>query len=73
MNLLGNLKKPKVLIIGVFHGDEPQGEALITKYLEAFNNTNLLFIPRLNPTSTRVNYNGVDLNRNFPTNNWELS
>lgn len=66
-----------VLIIGVFHGDEPDGEYLINRYLSEKNDTRnrLLFIPCLNPdgmaNGTRTNANGVDLNRNFPTQNWE--
>lgn len=72
MQLLGNTDKPTTLIIGVFHGDEPQGEYLIDKYLEQKTNTKILFIPRLNSTDSRVNKNGVDLNRNFPTKNWIL-
>ena len=66
-----------VLVIGVVHGDEPQGEYLINKYLESHFNSQLAFIPILNPdgkqAGTRVNANGVDLNRNFPTKNWVLS
>lgn len=73
MNLCGNSKNPSVLVIGVFHGDEPQGEYLINQYLKNNPDTNLLMIPRLNSCNTRVNKNGVDLNRNFPTKNWELS
>ena len=73
MKLLGNLDNPSVLVIGVFHGDEPQGEYLINTYIECMSKTNLLMIPRLNSSNTRVNCNGVDLNRNFPTKNWELS
>jgi len=65
-----------VLVVGVVHGDEPQGEYLINKYLTQ-NKSNLLFIPCLNPdgknNNTRVNSNGVDLNRNFPTKNWKLT
>ena len=65
-----------VLIIGVFHGDEPQGKYLIDEYLKTNlnNSNNILFIPCLNPDgmelNTRTNSNGVDLNRNFPTKNW---
>ena len=73
MKYLGNKNNPDVIVIGVFHGDEPQGEYLINQYLQTKNNTNLLFIPRLNSNDTRVNKRGVDLNRNFPTKNWELS
>lgn len=73
MKLFGNIINPSVLVIGVFHGDEPQGEYLIGKYLEKYPQTNLLMLPRLNSSSTRTNKNGVDLNRNFPTKNWVCS
>ena len=64
----------KILIIGVFHGDEPQGEYFINSYLKnASSGKNALyFIPRLNFNNVRQNKNGVDLNRNFPTKNWVL-
>lgn len=68
-----------ILIIGVVHGDEPQGKFLIENYLslrsESRSNpkNKLLFIPCLNPDGldlkTRENANEVDLNRNFPTEN----
>ena len=69
--------KNQTLIIGVIHGDEPQGEDLINKYLTEHLKENVLFIPALNPDGkqlkTRTNSNKVDLNRNFPTKNWELT
>ena len=74
-----NLKNKKVLVIGVFHGDEPQGKDLIDEYLASTatneaHDKSILFIPCLNPDgmakNTRTNSNGVDLNRNFPTKNW---
>lgn len=67
-----------ILIIGVIHGDEPSGKYIIDKYVAPQNTKNkLLFIPCLNPDGlaacTRVNVNGVDLNRNFPSKNWVSS
>lgn len=65
-----------ILIVGVVHGDEPQGEDLINKYLSE-TSSGMLFIPSLNPDGkqlgTRTNSNKVDINRNFPTKNWELT
>ena len=69
--------KNRVLVMGVMHGDEPQGKHLIEKYIESHANSNLMFIPCVNPdglaAGTRVNANEVDINRNFPTANWEHS
>ncbi len=70
----------KILIIGVFHGEEPQGEYLINRYIKkdiSSIKNKLYFIPCLNPDgkskNMRQNANGVDLNRNFPTKNWKLT
>ncbi|MBQ2644479.1 murein peptide amidase A [bacterium] len=75
--LLPNKAAKTVLFIGVFHGDEPQGEFLIRKFIEENNSeikNKLLLIPCLNPDgkilNTRQNANGIDLNRNFPTKNY---
>ena len=77
IDLIKNKNHCNVLIIGCMHGDEPQGKYLIQEYLKSNTETKLLFIPCLNPDgvkrNTRVNANGVDLNRNFPTKNWELT
>jgi protein MpaA len=69
-----------ILIIGVFHGEEPQGEYLIREYLKTDLSkikNKLLFIPCLNPDgksiNKRQNANGIDLNRNFPTKNWKIT
>ncbi|MBR6722785.1 DUF2817 domain-containing protein [bacterium] len=74
IELVGESIDNNVLIIGVFHGDEPQGKHLIEEYLKTHSPSNLLFIPCLNPDglskNIRTNSNGVDLNRNFPTKNW---
>ena len=83
IELIGEAKDNNILIVGVFHGDEPQGKHIIEEYIKNPSSeleiqrkvgNNLLFIPCLNPDglskNTRTNSNGVDLNRNFPTKNW---
>jgi protein MpaA len=70
-----------VVFFGAFHGDEPESVTLLHKfmgYLKA--NPHLLegrtavFVPVVNPdglaAATRKNARQVDLNRNFPTSNW---
>ncbi len=77
IQLIANTDYKRILVIGVFHGDEPQGEFLINEYIKRNSATRLLFIPCLNPDgkalNSRTNSQGVDLNRNFPTKNWELT
>ena len=78
-----NVTPKNILFLGVFHGEEPQGNFLIKKFMEEIENNklsfknNLYFIPCLNPDGMnlkqRGNKNNVDLNRNFPAKNYEVT
>lgn len=71
----------RVLVIGGIHGDELSSASMALHWIglaqAAPAQTHWRFIPALNPDglfsrpSRRVNANGVDLNRNFPTPNWK--
>ena len=68
------------LIFGAFHGDEQTGFHLVKQLADTMLahpeliTKGAVFVPVLNPDGlmarTRVNANGVDLNRNFPTEDW---
>jgi hypothetical protein len=70
----------RVLVVGGIHGDELSSAALALHWIERAtetpSNAHWRFLPALNPDglmarpAKRVNANGVDLNRNFPTPNW---
>ena len=72
--------KVRVLVVGAMHGDELSSASValhwIQRAMETPSNVHWRFIPALNPDglmarpAKRVNANGVDLNRNFPTPNW---
>lgn len=69
-----------ILIVGVFHGEEPQGCYLINEYMKTDLSkikNKLVIIPCLNPDgmakNQRQNANGIDLNRSFPTKNWRTT
>lgn len=68
------------LIMGAFHGDEPESAVVTTAFLQtfdpaAFGKKQIGVVPVVNPDGLqrrqRVNTSGVDLNRNFPTRDWE--
>jgi hypothetical protein len=71
----------KVLVIGGIHGDELSSTSLAFHWMgraaETPADVHWRFLPATNPDGllaarpTRVNANGVDLNRNFATPNWE--
>jgi protein MpaA len=73
----------RVLVIGGIHGDELSSSSVALHWIklaqaaQKTSPTHWRFIPALNPDglfsrpSQRVNANGVDLNRNFPTPNWK--
>jgi murein peptide amidase A len=75
----------RVLVIGAIHGDELSSASLALHWIRLATQTSAAspqpiywrFIPALNPDGLfsqpprRVNANGVDLNRNFPTPHWE--
>ncbi|NND59911.1 MAG: hypothetical protein HKN49_06535 [Gammaproteobacteria bacterium] len=75
----------RVLVVGGIHGDEYSSVSIIFKWLEMLGDERLgerfhwRVVPVLNPDgllrpprmSQRMNANGVDLNRNFPSPDWE--
>lgn len=77
--------KLRILVIGAMHGDELSSASVALHWIRLAADPHLQmpqpvrwrFLPVLNPDGLmarpprRVNANGVDLNRNFPTPNWE--
>ncbi len=71
----------RVLVVGAMHGDELSSASVALHWIQLAvqtpSNAHWRFIPALNPDglmarpAKRVNANGVDLNRNFPTPNWK--
>jgi murein peptide amidase A len=79
--LSGTGSAARVLVIGGIHGDELTSSSVVFRWLEWIDQAEAKpyqwqIVPVLNPDgllakpATRVNANGVDLNRNFPTPNW---
>ncbi len=78
--------KLRVLVVGGIHGDELSSSAVALHWIGLAGElipgampqpVHWRFVPALNPDGLltrpprRMNANGVDLNRNFPTPNWE--
>lgn len=72
----------RVLLLGGIHGDELSSVSIVFNWMqrmaqERFQPFHWRVVPSANPDgliarpATRVNANGVDLNRNFPTQDWE--
>jgi len=66
-----------VVVVGQMHGDEPAGVVTarsIVNRISVSDEANVWVVPTMNPdglaAGSRYNANGVDLNRNWPTN-WE--
>jgi protein MpaA len=71
-----------VVYFGAFHGDEPESAQVVQNFAdylrehpELTEDRRAVLVPIVNPDGLRIeqrkNSNQVDLNRNFPTSNWE--
>lgn len=78
----GTAQALRVLLLGGIHGDELTASSIVFKWMEFLQRPlartfEWKIAPIVNPDGLlaakpmRVNANGVDLNRNFPTPNWE--
>ncbi len=80
----GNASPTTVLVLGGVHGDEPKGVFVARRLVDVLMNqppeseiAHLIVVPVVNPDGyerrKRRNARSVDLNRNFPTDNWTES
>ncbi len=71
-----------ILFVGAMHGSETNSKTLLEKWINELDaspdriptNVSLVIVPSTNPdgvaSGSRLNANGVNLNRNFPTSDW---
>lgn len=74
-----------ILYVGGVHGNEQNAKRLMDKWIAELNanpdkipvNRSIVVIPLVNPDgyakNSRTNANGINLNRNFPANNWKMT
>jgi len=74
---------PVTLFVGALHGNEVSSSLILQDWINELEvnpgriakNTRVVIVPAVNPdgvvAGTRNNAKGVNLNRNFPTDNWE--
>jgi len=79
-SISNNPNGKRILVLGMIHGDEPLAGEMALEWAERLKKisgarNSWRVVPLLNPDGfqrkTRGNANGVDLNRNFPTKDWE--
>jgi protein MpaA len=73
----------KIIFVGTTHGDEKSSTHTLNSFVDSLEvnygnipaHRTIIVIPNLNPdgyaASRRTNANNVDLNRNFPANDWK--
>ena len=74
-----NKGEKRVLVFGLIHGDEPLAGRLALEWIKRLQDieprNTWRVVPLLNPDGlkrlTRMNAHKVDLNRNFPTRDWD--
>ncbi len=83
MHVFGDAPNPVLIFAGI-HGSEPASTALARRLVQHLRSNGRLphehgvaVLPAANPDGlaarTRTNTRGVDLNRNFPAQNWKLT
>lgn len=73
----------RIIFAGATHGDEPSSKYILDSFINSLDanigsipkNRQIIVIPSVNPdgvaSGSRTNARNVDLNRNFPANDWK--